>query len=85
MKKDPFRSCEKGEELLGFEVAYLSAIGARYSFAPTRRHWNGIKHRLHYLAKLLIWVSFTQGNQRNNCLDMQMQDTFQIHIKVGHK
>ena len=27
IKKDPFRPCEKGEELLGPEVPYLSAIG----------------------------------------------------------
>ena len=66
---DPFRPCEKDEELLGPEVPYLSAIGvlmylanytrpdiafyvnllARYSSAPTRRHWNGIKHILRYL------------------------------------
>ena len=69
VKNDPFRPCEKGEELLGPEVPYLSAIGAlmylatctyldiafpvnllaRYSFAQTRRHWNGIKHILRYL------------------------------------
>ena len=69
VKNDPFRPCEKGEELLDHEVPYLSAIGAlmylttcthpyiafpvnllaRYSFAPTRRHWNGIKHILRYL------------------------------------
>ena len=69
VKNDPFRPCEKGEELLGFEVPYLSAIGtlmylatctrldiafpinllARYSSAPTQRHWNGIKHILRYL------------------------------------
>ena len=28
VKKDPFRPCEKGEELLGLEVPYLSVIGA---------------------------------------------------------
>ena len=64
--KDPFRSQEKNEEILGPEVPYLSAIGAlmylanttrpdiafsvnvlaRHSCAPTRRHWNGIKHIL---------------------------------------
>ena len=69
VKKDPFRPCEKDEELLGPEVPYFSAIGAlmylanctrpdiafsvnllaRYSSAPTRRHWNGIKHILRYL------------------------------------
>ena len=69
LKKDPFRPCEKGEELLSLEVPYLSVIGAliylancthpdiafsanllaRYSFAPTQRHWKGIKHILRYL------------------------------------
>ena len=69
VKNDPFRPCEKGEELFGPEVLYLSAIGAlmylatcthldiafsvnllaRYSYASTRRHWNGIKHILRYL------------------------------------
>ena len=28
MRNDPFRPCEKGEELLGPEVPYLNAIGA---------------------------------------------------------
>ena len=70
VKNDPFRPCEKGEELLGPEVPYLSAIGAlmylanctrpdiafsvnllaRYSSAPTRRHWKGIQHILRYLS-----------------------------------
>ena len=69
VKKDPFRHCERGEELLGPEVPYLSVIGAlmylanctrphiyfsfnllaKYSLAPTQRHWNGIKHILCYL------------------------------------
>ena len=69
MKKDPFRPCENGENLLGPEVPYINAIGAlmylangtrpdiafsvnllaRYSSAPTQRHWNGIKHILRYL------------------------------------
>ena len=70
VKNDPFRPCEKGEELLGPEVPYLSVIGAlmylanctrpdiafsvnllaRYSSAPTRRHWKGIQHILRYLS-----------------------------------
>ena len=70
VKNNPFRPCEKGEELLGSEVPYLSAIGAltylanctrpdiafsvnllaRYSSAPTRRHWKGIQHILRYLS-----------------------------------
>ncbi|XP_059649936.1 secreted RxLR effector protein 161-like [Cornus florida] len=69
VNKDPFRPQEEGEEVLGPEVPYLSAIGAlmylanctrpditfavnllaRYSSAPTRRHWNGVKHIMRYL------------------------------------
>ncbi|KAD7477833.1 hypothetical protein E3N88_00969 [Mikania micrantha] len=69
VENDPFRPCEDGEEVLGSEVPYLSAIGAlmyltnctrpdisfavnllaRFSSAPTKRHWNGIKHIFRYL------------------------------------
>jgi hypothetical protein len=69
VKKDHFRPQEVGEETLGPEVSYLSAIGAlmylanctrpdiafsvnllaRYSSAPTLRHWNEVKHVLRYL------------------------------------
>ena len=28
LKNDSFRPCKKGEELLGYEVPYLSVIGA---------------------------------------------------------
>ena len=37
VKKDPFRPCEKGEELLGPEVPYLSAIGALMYLATCTR------------------------------------------------
>ena len=37
VKKDPFRPCEKGEELLGLEVPYLSAIGALMYLATCTR------------------------------------------------
>ena len=37
VKKDPFRHCEKGEELLGPEVPYLSAIGALMYLATCAR------------------------------------------------
>ena len=36
-KKDPFHSCEKGEELLGPDVPYLSAIGALMYLATCTR------------------------------------------------
>ena len=37
VKNDPFRPCEKGEELLGPEVPYLSAIGALMYLANCTR------------------------------------------------
>ena len=37
VKNDPFRPCEKGEELLGFEVPYLSVIGALIYLANCTR------------------------------------------------
>ncbi|KAF7137709.1 hypothetical protein RHSIM_Rhsim07G0041900 [Rhododendron simsii] len=69
VNKDPFRPLEEGEDILGPEVPYMSAIGAlmylanctrpdiafsvnllaRYSSAPTQRHWKGIKHIFRYL------------------------------------
>ena len=32
-------------------IAFSVNLLARYSFAPTRRHWNGIKHILRYLMR----------------------------------
>ena len=37
VKNDPFRSCEKDEELLGPEVPYLSAINALMYLANCTR------------------------------------------------
>jgi hypothetical protein len=31
------------------DIAFSVNLLARYSSAPTRRHWNGVKHVLHYL------------------------------------
>ena len=33
------------------DIAFTVNLLARYSFAPTRRHWNGIKHILRYLRE----------------------------------
>ena len=45
-KKDHFRPKEENEAPLGPEVPYLSA---RFNSAPTRGHWNDVKHILRYL------------------------------------
>ena len=31
------------------DINFFVDLSAKYNFAPTRRHWNGIKHILHYL------------------------------------
>jgi hypothetical protein len=31
------------------DIAFLVNLLARYNSAPTRRHWNGVKHVLRYL------------------------------------
>jgi len=87
VNKDPYRPQEDGEESLGPEFPYLSAIGAlmylanctrpdiafsvnllaRYSSAPTRRHWNGIKHILRYLRG-----TTDMGLFYSNCLKTQL-------------
>ena len=88
VKNDPFRPYEKGEELLGHEVPYLSDIGAllylanctrpdiafsvnllvMYSSAPTRRHWNGIKHILRYLSGTIDMGLFYSNKSKEKLL-----------------
>ena len=88
VKNDPFRPCEKDEELLGPEVPYLSAIGAlmylanctrpdiafsvnllaRYSSAPTRRHWKGIQHILRYLSGTIDMGLFYSNKSKEKLL-----------------
>ena len=36
----------------GLDIAFSINLLARYSFAPTRRHWNRIKHILRYLGEI---------------------------------
>ena len=33
------------------DIAFLVNLLARFISAPTRRHWNGVKHILHYLCR----------------------------------
>jgi hypothetical protein len=61
METDQFRSWDEGEDILGPQVPYLSAIRAlmylafvvnllaRHSAAPSKRHWTGVKCILRYL------------------------------------
>ena len=89
VNKDPYRPQEDGEEPLGPEFPYLSAIGAlmylanctrpdiafsvnllaRYSAAPTRRHWNGIKHILRYLRGTTDMGLFYSKGSKEKLID----------------
>ena len=73
VKKDPFRPCEKCEELLGSEVSYLSVIGALMYLAN------------YTCLDIAFSVNLLARNQSSNCLDMLMQDTFQTHIRPCDK
>ena len=108
MKNDQFRPCEKGEELLGLEVPYLSAIGAlmylatctcpdivfpinllaRYSSAPTRRHWNGIKHILQYLkgtSYMALFYSKESKQQQLGYVDAgYLSDPHKSRSQIGY-
>ena len=67
------------------DISFSVNLLYRYNFAPTQRHWNSVKHILCYLQVTAYIGLLTQRNQSNNFLDMLMQDTFQIHIKLDHK
>ena len=108
VKKDPFRPCEKGEELLGPEIPYLSAIGAlmylanctrpdiafsinlliRYSSAPTRRHWNGIKHISRYLSGTTDMGLFYSNKSKERLLGYAdagyLSDPYKTRSQTGY-
>ena len=108
LKNDPFRPCEKGEELLGPEVPYLSAIGAlmylanctrpdiafsvnllaRYSSAPTRRHWKGIQHILRYLSGTTDMGLFYSNKSKEKLLGYAdagyLSDPHKVRSQTGY-
>ena len=108
VKNDPFRPCENGEELLGPEVPYLSAIGAlmylanctrpdiafsvnllaMYSSAPTRRHWKGIQHILHYLSGTTDMGLFYSNKSKEKLLGYAdagyLSDPHKVRSQTGY-
>ena len=60
VKKDQFRFCEKSEELLGYKVPYLSAIGALMYFANCTRLY------IVFSVNLLVRYSFAQTKRHWN-------------------
>ena len=66
------------------DIAFAVNLLARYSSAPTRRHWNGIKHILRYLRGTIdLGLFYPNGSKPQ--LDMLMQVIFLNHTKVDHK
>ena len=67
-------------------IVFSVNLLARYSSAPTRRHWKGIQHILRYISETTNMSLFYLKISRNkNYSNMQMQDIFQIRIKLDHK
>ena len=70
---DPFRPREDGEEILGAlmylanctrpDIAFAVNLLARYSAAPTIRHWNGVKDIFRYLQGTKDLGLFFRKNQ----------------------
>ena len=66
------------------DIAFSVNLLARYSSAPTLRHWNRVKHLLRYLRGTSDMGSFILKYQNQNYLVILMQDTFRISIKLDH-
>ena len=66
------------------DIAFSMNLLARYSLAPTLRHWNGVKHLLRYLCGTSDIGSFIPKYQNQSYLVILMQDTFRIPIRLNH-
>ena len=67
------------------DIFFSVNLLARYSSAPTRRHWNGIKHILRYLKGTTDMGLFYSKNCNPILLVMLMLDTYLTRIKPGLK
>ena len=50
------------------DIAFSINLLARYSYAPTRRHWNGIKHILLYLRETIDMSLFYSKESKQQFL-----------------
>ena len=67
------------------DIAFSINLLARYNLAPTKRHWNGIKHILRYLRGTSDMRLLIPKQWNHNYLAMQMQDIFRTLTKLDHK
>ena len=67
------------------DIVFFVNLLARYSSAPTRRHWNDIKHILRYLRGTTDMGLFYSRELKQHLLEYADAEYISDHIKVGHK
>ena len=67
------------------DITFFVNLLARYSYTPTWRHWNKVKHVLRYLHGTTGMVYFIRKDKNISYLDMQMLTIFQIPTKLNLK
>ena len=67
------------------DIAFSVNLLARYSSAPTRRHWKGIQHILRYLSGTTDMGLFYSNKLKEKLLGYADAGYFQIRIKLDHK
>ncbi|KAL5549686.1 hypothetical protein UlMin_004917 [Ulmus minor] len=67
------------------DIAFFVNLLARYSSPPTRRHWNRIKHILHYLRGTIDLGLFYPKESNNQLIVFADIGHLYVHIKPDHK
>ena len=67
------------------DIAFSINLLARYSSAPTRKHWNSVKHILCYLRGTTDMGLFYSRESKQQLFGYADAGYLSIHIKVGHK
>ena len=68
------------------DITFSVNLLARFSSAPTRRHWNVIKHLFRYLCGTKdLGLYFSKSNNFSGLLGMLILGIYLIPIKLVHK
>ena len=63
------------------DITFSVNLLARYSYSPTKRHWNGVKHVLRYLRRTIDMGLFYSNKSNFVKLVMWMLDIYPTHMK----
>ena len=70
------------------DIAFLVNLLARYSSSPTKRHWNGIKHILHYLRGTIDMRLFYSNKSNFNLVSFAdfgyLSDLHKVKSQTGY-